>query len=283
MAGVTPFEVHHGAPARPPFPGLAEETSINEDEEMKLPSLFAEATAVSTKVFCQLARTHDEFVRHETAFRLNKAGGTRMFQIGDKVKIRVPPTQEQMLSTGRRAKHITAWRGPCTVVDRLSPTSYAAVDDVTKRRYERVIANMLSYRAKRSKTNDEAGFNETYSDAFAIDEYIAIRDDAVGPFYVARITAISTRTVTLHYYGCREVILQNAVFCPAWHRHGSDAITLSHECPENLIAYSGIIQLKTIRHVLVARHLDFTSTGKLRFRAQRALAPVQDQLFRFSR
>jgi hypothetical protein len=81
LAGVTPFEVQHGAPARQPFPGLTEETSLNEDEELKLPPPFAEAAAVSTKIFCQLARTHDEFVRRETALRLNKAGSARMFQI----------------------------------------------------------------------------------------------------------------------------------------------------------------------------------------------------------
>jgi hypothetical protein len=38
-----------------------------------------------------------------------------------------------------------------------------------------------------------------------------------------------------------------------------------------------------MRHVLIARHLDFTKAGKLRFRALRALTPVHDQLFRFTR
>jgi hypothetical protein len=142
---------------------------------------------------------------------------------------------------------------------------------------------MLAYRAKRPKKNDD--FNEMYSDPFGIDEYIAIRDDATGPFYVARVTAIWPTSITLHYYGCREVILQNAVFRPAWHRRGCDAITLSNVCPDSLIAYSGVVRLKDIRHVIVARQLlvEFTSTGKLRFRAQRALAPFQDRLFRFSR
>jgi hypothetical protein len=87
--------------------------AIDEAKELTLPALFADAVAVSAKTFVQLAKTHDEFVRRETAAQLNKVGSTRSFQIGDKVKVRVPPTQEQMLVTGRRAKHITAWRGPC--------------------------------------------------------------------------------------------------------------------------------------------------------------------------
>ncbi len=161
IGGVIPFQVQHGAPPRDPFPLLfAEGNAVDEDRELTLPALFSEAVSVSTKTFIQLAKTHDEFVRKETALRLNKKGGTRTFRIGDKVKVRVPPTQEQMLATGRRAKHITAWRGPCTITERMSQTSYAATDDVTKRRYERVIANLLSYKAKRAKTSADAPYNE---------------------------------------------------------------------------------------------------------------------------
>jgi hypothetical protein len=37
-----------------------------------------------------------------------------------------------------------------------------------------------------------------------------------------------------------------------------------------------------VHTVLVARQLEFTKAGKLRFRALRSLAPVHDQLFRFT-
>ncbi len=46
---------------------------------------------------------------------------------------------------------------------------------------------------------------------------------------------------------------------------------------------SGDVNIKDIHLVLVARKLEFTKAGKLRFRALRALAPVHDQLFRFQR
>jgi transposase InsO family protein len=285
---VTPFQVQHGGPARSPFPVLdGTEKPVDEDKELQLPALFAQAVAVSTQIFCQLAKTHDDFIRRETALRLNKVGSIRTFKLGDKVKIRVPPTQEQMLATGRRAKHITAWRGPCTIVERLSPTAYAAVDDVSKRRHERLIANLLPYRAKQAKVPASAqAFNEQYSDPFVRGEYIAIRDDKHGPFYVAEITAVTRSTIKLHYYGCREILLPNAVFRPCWHAEnaGRDpAISLHHTAPGNQIPYSGTVDLKDIRQVLVARNLEFTAAWKLRFRSQRALAPVQDQLFRFAR
>ena len=203
IAQVTPFEVYHGSPAHNPLTALLlDQPPVDEDSEIQMPLDFAEAVAVSTKVFSQLAKTHDEFVRTKTAARLNEKGRKRTFSVGDKVKISVPPTVDQMQETGRRAKHITAWRGPCTVVERLSSTAYAVTDDASKRRYERVISNMLPYRAKKAKGNAAAQrYNETYSEPFVPGEFIAVRDDATGPFYVAEIQDVSPRTLRVHYYG----------------------------------------------------------------------------------
>jgi hypothetical protein len=145
IADITPFEVYHGAPAHNPLGALlVDEPPLDEDKEMDLPATFAEAVATSTKFFTQLAKTHDQFIREQTAARLNKQGSSKSFAIGEKVKISVPPTAEQMSKIGRRAKHITAWRGPCTVVEHLSSTAYAVMDDTMQRRYERVASNILA-------------------------------------------------------------------------------------------------------------------------------------------
>jgi hypothetical protein len=146
----------------------------------------------------------------------------------------------------------------------------------------RIVPNKL-----RSRLAPKPSTSNTATSSFAENrEYIAIRDDKHGPFYVAEITAVNRRTIELHYYGCREILLPNAVFRPCWHAKdaGPDAaISLSRIAPLNQIPYSGTVDLKDIHHVLVARNLEFTAAWKLRFRAQRALAPVQDQLFRFAR
>ena len=236
-----------------------------------------------------MAKTHDRYVKTETAARLNEKGSSKVFQVGDKVKVRVPPTQSQLLETGRRSKHVTAWRGPCTVIERLSTTSYAAIDDTTKRRYERVISNMLPYRAVKAKKNADAQYNQHYSQPLAEGEFIAIRDDVSGPFYVAEIMAVREKSINLHYYGCTAVVLATAVFLPCWHEFESNEIVLAKESPQpyddiiTFIPYSGDVDLKDIHLVLVARNLEFTKQGKLRFRSLRALAPVHDQLFRFER
>ena len=83
--------------------------------------------------------------------------------------------------------------------------------------------------------------------------------------------------------------LATAIFKPCWHEVGGDAMILSWECPDNedkhpqFVDYNGQVDLKDINTVLIARQLEFTKAGKLRYRFLRALAPVHDQLFRFTR
>jgi hypothetical protein len=289
IAGVSPFQVYHGAPARDNFASLLlDHPFIDEEKEAILPKEFAEAVTASTTIFIQLARTHDEYVRAETAARLNEHGMKRTFSIGDKVKIRVPPTVQQMEETGRRAKHITAWRGPCTVTERLSATAYAVIHDDTKRAYERVIANMLPYRAKRPKVEANARFNELYSEPFAEGEFIAIRDDPGGPIYIAEIMDVRPATINVHYYGTTGIVLATAIFMPCWHEVLGTDIILNWDIPHdenhgsiNFMNYCGEVDMESIPDVLVARHIEFTKLGKLRFRSLRALTPVHDQLFRF--
>jgi hypothetical protein len=193
-----------------------------------------------------------------------------------------------MEETGRRSKHITAWRGPCTVTERISSTAYAVIHDETKRTYERVISNMLPYRAKRAKANANAKYNEQYSEPLTEGEFIAIRDDPTGPIYLAEVMSVQPAYVSVHYYGTTGLILATAIFKPCWHEVSSNNIILDRDPWEddlhlNFSPYSGDIDLKDIHTVLVARQLEFTKAGKLRFRSLRSLAPVHDQIFRFER
>jgi hypothetical protein len=70
---VSTFQVQHSrGPARAPFPDFKDKKEpIDEEMELALPALYAESVTVFTKIFCQIAQKHDEFVRRETALRLN--------------------------------------------------------------------------------------------------------------------------------------------------------------------------------------------------------------------
>ncbi len=132
----------------------------------------------------------------------------------------------------------------------------------------------------------------TGSEPFVEEELIAVRDEPAGPIYVTRIMYVDPKEITVHYYGCTEIALANATFKPCWHTSMTTEILLSVEVPESYGArprdnpdphmeYSGILQLKDLHTVLVARKLELTKAHKLRFRSIRALAPVNDQIFRF--
>jgi hypothetical protein len=101
---------------------------------------------------------------------------------------------------------------------------------------------------------------------------------------------VRTATVILHYYGTTGIVLATAIFLPCWHKVTGTDILLNWDCPEfdnhgmlNFTPYSGEVDLESIPDVLVARNLQFTKHGKLRFRSLRALTPVHDQIFRFER
>jgi hypothetical protein len=100
----------------------------------------------------------------------------------------------------------------------------------TKHRYERVISNILSYKASRAKTNADASFNQVYSAPFVIGEFIAIRDEPTGPFYVALVQRATAKVIRVHYHGTANVVLANAVFKPCWnHKDGEDIILSQDE------------------------------------------------------
>ncbi len=143
-------------------------------------------------------------------------------------------------------------------MERLSQTTYVAVDDTSKRRYERVLSNLLPYRATKAKTNADANFSLQYSDSFVEDEFLAVRDEPGGPFYLARVTFVTDKYITVHYYGCTEIALASAVFKPCWHEVGGDQMILDFDCPENedkhpqFVDYNGTLQFKDLYTVLVA-------------------------------
>ncbi len=46
--------------------------TFTEEEELALPTQFADAVALSTQIFTALAKNHDQFIKTETALRLKK-------------------------------------------------------------------------------------------------------------------------------------------------------------------------------------------------------------------
>ena len=284
LGGISPFEIMHGVPARSPFDNAVQAAVLDAEipsADLADPQAFADAIRTSVAAFTAHARHHSDYVRSTTADRLNAHGHAKTYNVGDCVKIRVPPTHEQMMATGRRSSHITSWRGPCTVTNRLSTTAYSMTEDSTDRRFERTVLNMLPYRATSAVSPDV--YDPFYSDPFTLDEIVAVRDDPDSPFYIARTTAINASFISVHYYGCTTRDLRRAVFRPCWHHPGSNEISLAAAALPNQIPYTGRLDLDALRELLVARNLGFTQAAKLRRKSQRAIVDNALDLFIFDK
>ena len=283
---VSPFELYFGTTARLGFSAILDAESVDhlsqppdEEDDIAQVRLFAAAVKTSTTAFVQLARNHDQYMKQETATLLNANGHPRTFAIGDMVKARFPPTQAELLATGRKSNHVSSWRGPCRVVDRLSATAYAIVQLDTTRRYERMIGNLLPWKATSARKNKSATFDPTASAPFLINEFVAIRDEPKSWFFLAKIIWVGETTFIVHYYGTKSNELAKAKFYPCWHLQSQQNITLSALKPPNHIKYSGVIQLDSVSQLLVARNLHLTLQAILASKSRRQLMPVRDELF----
>ena len=120
IGGISPFEVYFEVPARDSLTIDLNQRAIDDllpEIDLDDPTEFAIAVRTSTSAFLDLARNHSNYVRACTAEHLNLHGFPRSFSIGDRVKIRLPPSHEQMLASGRRSSHISSWRDPCTIIE----------------------------------------------------------------------------------------------------------------------------------------------------------------------
>ena len=115
------------------------------------------------------------------------------------------------------------------------------------------------------------------------DEVVAVRDSPGTPYYLAKVVSIAATSISVHYFGCTQRDIARSVFRPAWHLPQSDDITLSASQPPHTLPYTGILQFDSLRQLLVARNLEFTSANRLRRKSQRLLAPIHDELFVFDR
>jgi hypothetical protein len=239
------------------------------------------AVKASTAAFVNLARNHDQYMKNETATQLNQQGFPRQFIVGVMVKARFPPTKAEMDATGRRSNHISAWRGPCRVITRLSSTSYKVLQLDTNREFERSISNLLPWNASGRKKARNATDVENTSTPFLPNEFIAVRDEPASWFYLARVTTVTDTVIIVHYYGTRSPNLALVTFYPGWHLSTQNHIRLSLDQPEHFIRYSGTIDLSAINSLLVGRNLALTSAHRLTSQSRRLLMSVRDDLFIF--
>jgi transposase InsO family protein len=291
LAGTFPFEMDYGTPpvsafappdpqTAPPFPDDTFDDSQQGLQPTTLsPALAASAIQVSVAAFHRYARSHREYLQNTTAERLNLQGTPTSFLLGQRVKIYMPPTHNQLERTGRRAKHIVSWRGPCIITHILSPVAYRMKEECSHRVFERTLVNIRPYKATRSPPPPHHDMLST--SPLAPGTIIAIRrnNDPTTPFDLARITTSTETHTHLAYLGTTNPNLRLASFKAVWIDPRDNKTVLKDTRPaRNHQPVTGDLSNDDLPDLLVATHLVFTTTGKLTSASYQILHHLADQL-----
>jgi hypothetical protein len=116
----------------------------------------------------------------------------------------------------------------------------------TNREFERSISNLLPWNATIRKKARNAQYDETTSDPFEVDEFIAVRDGPGSWFFLAKVKTVRENFIIVHYYGTRSANLSLATCSPGWHLPKNDFIRLAKSQPQHCIRYSGVLQLDSM-------------------------------------
>ena len=282
LGDASPFEIFYGVPATNPYstgPTLADLPAELPDVSLDDIKSFARAVQRSTAAFALLAKHHDEYVRETTAERMNEHGSPRSYSVGDSVKIYVPPTHTQMQRLGRPAKHIVAWRGPCEVLDKLSPTSYSMRELSTGRSFKRTVINIRPYRS--NAPPPLPAFDPFYDNPLVPGELIMVRDTPDSNFYLARLLSLDDDSINVHYLGSRSSNINQAVFRPCYIHGPTDTITMSNTPPVNQTPYTGTLAIADLDELLVTRNLELLASDRLTHASRSKLTSARGQLATF--
>ncbi len=209
-----------------------------------------------------------------------------MFQLDQRVKIYMPPTHQQLERTGRRAKHIVSWRGPCRITQILSPVTHQVQEECSNRYFERTIVNIRPYRATRASPPP----HHDMLSASPLDPgtIVALRrdNDPSTPFDLARIKhsaetiIFSAETIThLHYLGTTNPSLRAASFKLVWIDPKDNKTVLKDTRPTRRHQpVTDDINNDDLPDLLVATHLTLTNTGRLAAPSYHILHHLRDQI-----
>ena len=143
LLGVSPFEAAHGIPAVSVAESLARGTPVRTAAMDNDAIQAMQATAKACMRAMEQLRQHDKQMR---ANKANKTAQQQTFKVGDKVSFFIPPTAQEVKRRGRKVKHIAHYRGPATVTNVRTPTTYDI--EYKGKKYARATSELRPYRAK---------------------------------------------------------------------------------------------------------------------------------------
>ena len=234
---MTPFEAAHGMPFRSPAAAFTEVPvpSAQPPSKTQLRVLQESATA-----FYKEAVANDKWHREYRAARLNAVGKRRDFNVGDLVKLYMPPTAKEAKRRNRKSRHLCHMRGPMKVITKISNTGYV-VQDESGKQYQRTLLNLAPWitqpgdelfgaNAAAEQPRNDSDDNERPSacptseiappstSAFAVGEFIAVRMREKGRdhFEIHQVTQVLHDELSTRIWGTFQHSITKSYFRPLY-------------------------------------------------------------------
>ena len=165
--------------------------------------------------------------------------------MGDKVCVFVPPTAAEAKRRNRKVKHMSWYRGPCTVLEKTGSIYKVRLDAAPRTVYERTLQNVAPWTASGPAPtlgDDGEGAHSalepvvaaayaaaapvklmTYdvpppdTSIFALgDMFIAKDDPTLGVWWMHEVVDVTDDAVRTRIYGTWSPQVKSAVFSPLW-------------------------------------------------------------------
>ena len=243
--GFTPFEIGHGSEARTPVSAAAVLPSGDrpEDADDNAKGYYGRLKEAAA-LYRQLARDNLKSAQDEQNSRLNAGSRKIVFELGTKVSIYFP---RHAVESDWKVKHITHWRGPMTVVERPTNTTYVLKEDSSGQVFQRSVTNIKKYKAAGER---DPGAKVAGAENFLAGDMVATRDTTDSKeFWIAKVISVDADSIKCHFWATRGVAMKKAVYKPAYIGDISGKTILAYKLGRNEEAckpWTGIVPMECI-------------------------------------
>ena len=274
--GATPFEISHGAEMLSPTAAIAAHGMLDPNTHpMPATDELLQQVQDSAAAWTKLAKATTAWHRKRELAKLNAHGTHSAFAKGDKAMVFVPPTAAEAKRRKRKVKHISWYRGPCTVVQ-ADGTNYTLRHDITGKHYERTICNLAPCPSnlrettrptdvpppeqRRGPTLDRA---PTSTDCYKLGDFIIAKDAPhIDIWWLLRVTKITDDGITCRIYATRSADARKAVWKPIWSTKNNRLLDAPPRPPVKAKEWTQEMLTQQLPDLVLMRYLKLTKKGQ---------------------
>ena len=160
----------------------------------------------AAKSFAKVAKTHGDHERKLRAELLNtRKSKSQEFGLGSEVYIYKPPSAAEASNRSRKVKHISHWKGPLVIANRLSNTTFTIQSQDAKYRYQRHLTNIRSaeeVREEETTSSRASPVATTATPQHKVGDFVLVKESQDSWYSIALIVGeAEEQGMELHIHG----------------------------------------------------------------------------------